>query len=161
MSDAGEDFAQLYDRVSGSLYRYALMILASREQAEDVVQEVFATMMRRGVKNLNSVDGYLRTAVRNACYSALRLRRNGVPIAESLLEAIPGGQSAADERVMLEQALRSLPADQREVVHLKIYEGWSFQEIAATTGESVNTVASRYRYGIDKLRTALGERRIG
>jgi len=52
-------------------------------------------------------------------------------------------------------ALRELPADQREVVHLKAFEGMTFQEIADLTNESVNTIASRYRYAVEKLRARL------
>jgi RNA polymerase sigma-70 factor (ECF subfamily) len=44
-------------------------------------------------------------------------------------------------------------------VQLKVYQGLSFQEIAQATGESVNTVASRYRYGMEKLRGTFRERR--
>ena len=49
----------------------------------------------------------------------------------------------------------TLPAEQREVVHLKVFEGMTFQEIADLCGESINTVASRYRYAIEKLRDQL------
>jgi len=48
-----------------------------------------------------------------------------------------------------------LPVDQREVLILKIYDEMTFKEIANTVGASINTVASRYRYGIEKLREAL------
>jgi len=53
---------------------------------------------------------------------------------------------------MLEQALRALPPEQREVVHLKGFEGLTFKQIATPP----NTAASRYRYAIGKLGTRLG-----
>jgi RNA polymerase sigma-70 factor (ECF subfamily) len=52
-------------------------------------------------------------------------------------------------------ALGELPAEQRAVVHLKLWEGLTFEAIATTLGISLNTAASRYRYGIDKLRQRL------
>jgi RNA polymerase sigma-70 factor (ECF subfamily) len=55
----------------------------------------------------------------------------------------------------LETALASLPVEQREVVVLKVYEGLSFKEIAELTDISINTIASRYRYAIEKLRGVL------
>jgi RNA polymerase sigma-70 factor (ECF subfamily) len=60
--------------------------------------------------------------------------------------------------MVIEEALRTLPPEQREVIHLKLFEGMTFQEIAVITEESINTIASRYRYAIDKLRPLLGER---
>jgi RNA polymerase sigma-70 factor, ECF subfamily len=45
--------------------------------------------------------------------------------------------------------------DQREVIHLHVFEGRTFQEIATLAGESINTIASRYRYALQKLRQAL------
>ena len=60
-----------------------------------------------------------------------------------------------DERQLIEQALRSLPAEQREVIHLKVYEDMTFQQIAQTLGLSINTAASRYRYALEKLRRLL------
>ena len=136
MPEPSGEFARLYDRLAPSLYRYALMLLARREEAEDVVHQVFTAVMRRGAGDLNAVDRYLRASVRNACYSALRQRHNGPSAPEAFLEAVAASSpDSPDDRLMTEQALRNLPVDQREVVHLKIYEGWSFQEIAKMTGD--------------------------
>ena len=55
----------------------------------------------------------------------------------------------------LAAALGELPADQRAVVHLKLWEGLTFEQIAELLGIPLNTAASRYRYGIDKLRERL------
>ena len=55
----------------------------------------------------------------------------------------------------LAAALGELPEEQRAVVHLKLWEGLTFEEIAAALDISPNTAASRYRYGIDKLRGRL------
>ena len=43
-------------------------------------------------------------------------------------------------------------AEQREVVYLHVFEGMTFQQIAGTSGESINTIASRYRYALARLR---------
>jgi RNA polymerase sigma-70 factor (ECF subfamily) len=51
--------------------------------------------------------------------------------------------------------LASLPAEQRAVVHLKLWEGLTFEEIAVALEIPLNTAASRYRYGVDKLRQHL------
>ncbi|HXC99497.1 MAG TPA: sigma-70 family RNA polymerase sigma factor, partial [Verrucomicrobiae bacterium] len=58
-------------------------------------------------------------------------------------------------REMLAQALGELPADQRAVLHLKLWEGLTFEQIAEALDISPNTAASRYRYGLDKLRDRL------
>jgi RNA polymerase sigma-70 factor (ECF subfamily) len=52
-------------------------------------------------------------------------------------------------------ALARIPDEQREVIVLRIFEGLSFREIAAVSGQSINTVASRYRYGIEKMRALM------
>ena len=52
-------------------------------------------------------------------------------------------------------ALVELPAEQRVAVHLRLWEGLKFEEIAELLGVSLNTAASRYRYGLDKLRERL------
>jgi RNA polymerase sigma-70 factor, ECF subfamily len=152
--DPGDRIGRLYDEYAAGLYRYALMVLADPSAAADVVQQVFVAVLRAG-SGVDSDERYLRRAVRNECYSSLRRRRrNGAEDAQ-LLETVPGAPENPEERIALEQALRALPPEQREVVHLKTYEGLTFQEIAAISGESINTVASRYRYALDKLREEL------
>ena len=147
-----EGLTGLYDRLGPPLFRYALMILTDRSSAEDVVHDVFAELARSGTSRIDHLDAYLRQSVRHRCYSLLRTRGRTMAIDEApLLEPVVAGVSA-EERLALEAALRALPDDQREVVHLKLYEGLTFQEIATLSDESINTVAARYRYAIDKLR---------
>jgi len=150
-----EWIGQVYDRYGAALYRYALMVLADPAGAADVVQTVFVALLRR--RSRPDVDAhYLRRAVRNECFTALRVRRRDVLASASpLLETMEGQRERPAERLALEQALRELPPEQREVVHVKAFEGLTFQEIADLIGESINTVASRYRYGIEKLRAYL------
>jgi len=157
--DPGERVGVLYDRYADSLYRYALMILADPAAAADAVQQVFVGLLRRQGAELDSDERYLRRAVRNECFSALRRRQREPTHANSVpLESAAGHDCSPEERLAVEQALRSLPPEQREVVHLKIFEGMTFQEIADLADERLNTIASRYRYAIEKLRGMLSAR---
>ena len=145
------EVGRLYDAYGAWLYRYALMILADPAAAEDAIQQVFLALLkqRRGIEQ---EERYLRRAVRNECYSMLRrVRRiDDAPFLEPV-----SADARSDERIALETAMRELPADQREVLHLHVFEGWTFQEVADLAGESINTIASRYRYAVTKLRQIL------
>jgi RNA polymerase sigma-70 factor (ECF subfamily) len=152
-----EGAARLYDSFGPSLFRYALMILGRRDAAEDAIQQVFVALIDGGTRDIADPRAYLRTAVRNACYSHLRAGRGRAPgtvTAEEILEARPDTSEplSAEDRLALEAGLLALPAEQREVIHLHVFEGLTFKEVAAATGEPPNTVASRYRYALGKLR---------
>ena len=152
-----QEAARLYDAYGAPLYRYALTLLASREAAEDVVHQVFLALIERQVR-MEDEERYLRRAVRNACYSALRRRvRRTHAAAHDWLESVEahGPAVAPEDRIALAAAIRQLPMDQREVLHLHAFEGRTFRDIAETTGESANTVASRYRYALEKLKALL------
>ena len=147
---------RLYDQYGASLYRYALMLLADHAAAEDAIHQVFARLVARP-RDIDENERYLRRAVRNECYSTLRAR-----VAErreaALLEAV-ATDARPEERMALETAIRDLPIEQREVIHLHVFEGHTFQEVADISGESINTIASRYRYALEKLRQALSDDR--
>ena len=153
--DRAELVGRLYDEHGASLFRYALMLLADHAAAEDAVQQVFAAVMRQSGA-LDNPAHYLRRAIRNECYSALRRRVGDPVLAAPLLEPASVDNTSVEERIALERAIVALPPEQREVIHLHVFEGMTFQEVADTTGESINTAASRYRYAIGKLRTQLG-----
>jgi RNA polymerase sigma-70 factor (ECF subfamily) len=157
--DAAEDrrrfLAGVYRESGAQLYRYALMILAHRGDAEDVLQQVFAAALGRTSSSITDPAAYFRTAIRNAAYSLLRQRRTARAAEEVILEPAASGCSW-DEQAALEQALKTLPPEQREVVHLHVYEGMTFQEVAQATEASINTVSARYRYALEKMRRLLG-----
>ena len=154
---AADRVGRLYDRFAGLLYRYALMILANPAAAADAVHDVFVSVLRRDVTLVDD-EHYLRRAVRNQCYSVLRRRRvRGEPQEATWLEPVAPPDDPL-VRLLVAQAVSALPPEQREVVHMKTYEGWTFQEIAQLTDESPNTVASRYRYALERMRVLLGDR---
>lgn len=151
---------QVYDALGPGLYRHALMIVADRGLAEDAVQQAFMRLLSRGrVDEVLSVKAFLRVIVRNEAYRLLSARRPAVSLENTdvcLLEPVDLPAERREEQRRVEQALRLLPPDQREVVHLKVYEGLSFAEIGQTLAIPPNTAASRYRYAIAHLREFLG-----
>src|SRR4051812_1172751 len=114
MGDAADDdrrrrfVARVYGESGARLYRHALMILADRRDAEDVLQQVFTTVLSmRTLPPVVEAGAYFRTAVRNAAYSLLRQRRSVRAAAELMLEpAAPG--CSLPEQMALEQALQAL-----------------------------------------------------
>ncbi|HEY7057015.1 MAG TPA: sigma-70 family RNA polymerase sigma factor [Vicinamibacterales bacterium] len=157
MADGAEDrrtfVARTFEDCGRRLYRYALVILMDRQDAEDVVQHVFAGLLTSG-RMPADVEVFLRAAVRNAAFSMLRRRRTRRDASDQILVPI-AQECPAEERAALEHALRLLPAEQREVVHLHVYEGMTFQEIARSLDQSINTVSARYRYALKGMRKTL------
>lgn len=145
-----------------SLYRYALALTCSVEDAQDAVQEVFARIARESKRftEVRNVRAYLFAATRNSSYSILRGRRRS----EALHEAVcldlaaacaPQARQISATIMVVREAIAQLSIEQREVLVLKILDQMTFKEIAQTVKAPMNTVAGRYRYGIEKLRKAL------
>jgi RNA polymerase sigma-70 factor (ECF subfamily) len=163
VADADERLLEeLYDTYNEPLFRYALMLTCSRDDAEDAVQVVFIRIARewKRLVRVENVKAYLFSAIRNVAFNILRGRRRREALQESVCAAFQVDQRPADSGDQIEsriicEALDELPVDQREVLILKIFDEMTFKEIAYAVGASTNTVASRYRYGIEKLREAL------
>lgn len=78
-----------------------------------------------------------------------------------MLERIASTHSTPDEQLGLERGIQLLTPEQRETVHLHVFDGLTFKEIAESSGASLNTVAARYRYALAKLRYTLEGVRSG
>ena len=146
---------RLYDVAAPRLLRYAETLTRNRADAEDAMQSALLKVARkpRQVANADKPWAYLVRVVRN---EALRVIGRRKPIASlaSLLQVwrpvdCPLEQQESREKV--QQAVARLPAEQAEVVVLKIWEQFTFAEIAELIHESPNTAASRYRYALEKL----------
>ncbi len=160
-------FEDLYERHGERLYKYLVFRLGSAEDAEDVLQETFCRFARYTVrwKLVWDPRGFVFRVARNEVNRFLR-RKFGRRKGESMIQAgVASGFSAtftAPEEPSLALLLRQadeLPAEQKEVVFLKVFEGLTFKEIGSACGVSANTAASRYRYGIEKLRDAMEGKR--
>jgi RNA polymerase sigma-70 factor (ECF subfamily) len=153
---AGRDdaFAALYDRYGRSLYRFAWTMLRSRHDAEDAVQEVFlgVARARNSIANVESLRAYLFSAMRHAAARLAAKQQSTVSAHEESLAPSAAGIDA-ELSAALERGLAALPAEQREVVSLKIDGELTFAEIATVLEISSNTAASRYRYALEKLRS--------
>jgi RNA polymerase sigma-70 factor (ECF subfamily) len=153
--------AEVYDRYGKGMYHYALSLLLRAQDAEDAVQTVMARLVdlvrSRSLRAVN-LKAYLFRAVRNESLSMLEKRRHSDEKTRAKSEQILQPRTSAVSplsALQVGEALEKLPAEQREAVTLKLFEGFTFREIAEATGEKLDTVASRYKYGIRKLEDLL------
>ena len=145
---------RLYDQHGPALVAYARGFAPDTAAAEDVVHQVFLRLLSTELTMPDVPVAYVYRAVRNA---ALNARRSSLRLAEldpqsSVFRHRGGNQEAA---LALERALAELPEEQREVVVMRVWGGLTLEEIAATSGAPLNTVASRYRYALERLREKL------
>lgn len=143
------DWETLVTQNENRLYRAALAILGDPHEAEDAVQDAFVRYLERRPENLENPGAWLMRVLVNGCKSRLRLAWRQVgPLPETL--AAPG----PEEREELEE-LFSLPPEDRAVIHLYYYEGWSTNEIAQMLGQRPGSVRSRLSRARGKLRKLL------
>lgn len=151
---SAEDVERLYQRHGAALTAYAGSFVPDFAAAEDIVHGIFLRLLRGDTALAEQPVAYLYRAVRNA---ALNARRDGAR-SESLGDREPFFAHAGGNReaaLALQQGLQALPEEQREVVMMRIWSGMTLEEISAASRAPLNTVASRYRYALSKLRAAL------
>ena len=148
---------QLYDAHAERVYHLLLARGLDPPTAEDVVQEVFLSLLDRGsaVAKIDNVAAYLLGIARNLAARHLRRRRRFVSNPRCVAQ-VDAGEDRALGNAAAREALRQLPPEQAEVVALKVWHELTFAEIGEALGISPNTAASRYRYALEKLRDGWG-----
>jgi RNA polymerase sigma-70 factor (ECF subfamily) len=159
-SSSHEPWRECYRQLAPKLLLFARQWAPSMADAEDVVQTAFVRFWRKQPEAQPEHYPLLYAAVRTVALDLLRTNeRRGrredafgaeAPTAEEPLFAATLDQRADAE--LLQTALARLSHDQREAVVLRIWGGLTFAQIAETLGESINTVAARYRYALEALR---------
>jgi len=144
----------LYEARSAGLVLYGRALGLDHGEAEDVVQEVFAALLDLAVPP-EQPERYVVRAFRNR---ALNRRRSLWRRVAREFESHRWFERAPEETDRERDAMRclaGLPAEQREVIVLKLWNRHTFEEIGELLGLSPNTAAGRYRYGLQKLRACL------
>ena len=166
-------FELLLRRHRAPLFSFLSRMLGDRERAEDLAQEAFLRIVKgaQAWEHRARFQTWLFTIARNLCVDASRRDRfrradsldaQGPDDEPAMVDSVPGreidparGAESARLRPLLQKALLSLPAEQREVFILREQAGVPFKEIAEMIGVNENTVKSRMRYALEGLRKAL------
>jgi RNA polymerase sigma-70 factor (ECF subfamily) len=156
----------LYERYSGIAFALAYRLLGERGAAEDVVQEAFLNVWRQGATydtRRGAVRTWLLTIVHHRAVDRMRSARSKSGADTVIDDALPLPakedtwtevvQGLEHERVR--QAMATLPPEQRQVVDLAYYGGFTQTEIAQRVGIPLGTVKGRMRLALDKLRDLL------
>ena len=161
----GSDAAlrRIYEKYYDYLLTVATALLHDVNTAEDIVHDSFVKLSesRRLLNPQGSLKWYLVACVSNRARDELRGRRHKAAVLDESLSVASEAHGPASAAICNEQmrivsgALEQLPYEQREVVVLHTRGAMTFKAIAELRQVSVKTVQSRYRYGLERLRTLL------
>ena len=160
-----EALRRIYEKYIDDLLRVAISLLSDIQSAEDCLHDVFVNFAGTvdGSMIHSNLKSYLISCVANRARDQLRSKARQSNIQLQQLSSRPASTSPAkqfidaEESARVFEALAELPYEQREVFVLHIQGQMKFREIAGLLGLSINSVQSRYRYAIEKLRTILNE----
>ena len=157
------NLGRLYEDHGQALFAFLLNLTRSESDTRDLLQDLLIKLAKHpglldGVRDQRAflirlahnlaIDQIRRRGTREKNYGQLAGESASVFSASVDLDEQAFRQALAD-------ALGELPPEQRAVVHLKLWEGMTFEAIAEALNIPLNTAASRYRYGLDKLRERL------
>jgi RNA polymerase sigma-70 factor, ECF subfamily len=162
-------FEAIFDRHAGVAFSLAYRMCGRRPMAEDIVQEAFLSLWRSGARYdraRGSVPSWILSTVHNRAIDAFR--REAVKDRRDVADEGLAERLAAPERTDTEVerrddarqvrlALGELPADQRQVIELAYFGGFTHSQIAEMLGLPAGTVKGRMRLGLTKMRVALAD----
>jgi RNA polymerase sigma-70 factor (ECF subfamily) len=161
--NASLELDSLYQAHAPVLFAFVLNLCRNEADTHDILQELFVKCSRNPLlldQVTNPRAFLLKIAYRLTLDHFRRdqtREKHTQDFGSTRLDLFAPSQDPdiATFRKALTSALAEIPVDQRAVIHLKLWEGCTFEHIAEVLEISINTAASRYRYGLDKLRDLL------
>lgn len=163
----------IFDRHRGPAFSLAYRMCGRRAMAEDIVQEAFVSVWRSGARYdraRGSVRSWVLSAVHNRAIDAFRrdsTREHRNVFDDGISERLPAAErteeevARRDDARLLRSALEQLPRDQRHVIELAYFGGFTHSEIAEMLELPAGTVKGRMRLGLAKMRVALADPLVG
>jgi RNA polymerase sigma-70 factor (ECF subfamily) len=160
----GDAIRCIYLKYKDDLLRLAVALLHDENLAEDVLNDSFVALAQSigKVRLTGNLRSYLTVCVANLSRNIYRARQNkstvAIEDASDIRSPLTGPEQSAvlnEEYHRVEDAMAKLPYEQREVIVLHLRNDIRFREIAHLQNVSINTAMSRYRCGLDKLRSLL------
>ena len=161
-----EALQRIYEKYRDYLLTLAMALVNDASLAEDMVQDVFVALAQSSgtFKLRGSLKSYLATCALNRCRYQIRARKRQ-PLSLIETTAMQSQCGPADIRMISDEqsrqvadAMAQLPDEQREVIALHLNAAMKLRYIARLQNVSVSTIKGRYRYGLQKLRSALNGR---
>lgn len=157
-------FLALYERYGNLVYSLALRVVRYQVVAEEVTQDVFLKVWQQPTRwnpALGQFSSWLLTITRNAGIDRLRKERRHWATSQDLADpfAHVGEETAVSENLywydglILNRLLQQLPPEQRQLIELAFYQGYTHSELAENLQLPLGTVKTRLRTGLQKLRT--------
>jgi RNA polymerase sigma-70 factor (ECF subfamily) len=143
------DFNELVHKLSHKLYGYAFRILRNQEEAEDAVQEVFIKLwkMKEKLEEYNSIDALATTMIKNHCIDQVRKEKNifnnDGSSQFSVTSPLPSPDQEMENREsdeIIHRIIDNLPEIYRTVIQLRDIDGFSYEEVAEKTAQTVNNL---------------------
>jgi len=157
-----EDFKITLLPLKNKLFRLAFRLLNNREEAGDVVQEVYLKIwkLRSELGKYKSVEALMMTITRNMCLDKLKSKSNKFStLNENMLEGIQEDfmvKSEQTEKVeTVKQLIQTLPEQQKTIMHLRDVEGYDFEEILKITGYDLNYIRVNLSRARKKIRETI------
>jgi RNA polymerase sigma factor (sigma-70 family) len=153
---------RIYEKYRDGLLKVAAALLNDRSGIEDVLHDVFVNFAQTTgrFRLKGSLKGYLSICVANRARDMNRTGRRRITVSLDEMNAHPVGGDSPEEAALsrdlvakLDAAMAELPDEQRETIVLHLQGKLPFREIAGLKEISINTTLSRYRYGLEKLRS--------
>jgi len=157
-------FVQLFDKYSAKVYNVAYKFLDSREQAEEIVQDVFMDVWisKDKMAEVLNLNAYILGMVRKKVYDAYRQKSSFAQLIKELSDnpqtenAVERNMQEREYEILLQRALAKLPHHQQEIFRLAREEGLSHEEIAKKLNLSRLSVKAHMKRILRVLRQTLG-----
>jgi RNA polymerase sigma-70 factor, ECF subfamily len=155
--------AAIFDLYAGGLYRYAMRLLGDDQQARDCVSETFSRFLK-GIKDGNGPQTYLKAYLYRMAHNLITdIYRRSPALALELTENISSDEKELPEKqiesrvetLRMRAVLRRLPPEQRQVVVLRFFEEWEYEQIAEALGKSPGNVRVLQHRALGALRQLL------
>jgi RNA polymerase sigma-70 factor (ECF subfamily) len=154
---------KIYEKYKRYLLVLAVALLGDSSLAEDVLHDTFVSFIEHvdDFRLHGSLKAYLAICVSNKARNYNRTyKREQFKVAsvqtDMKRQTLTCNTIICNEELQnLSKAMQQIPYQQREIIMLHLHQGMTFRKIAELCSEPVNTVKSRYRYGIDKLRSVM------